>query len=196
MYYLPSVIDRTRTIQRRISDSVDFNRGWDDYVNGFGEEDGNYWMGLEEIHQLTTANDMSLDINIETFEGEPFTMTLETFSVDDAAGDYAWHFSGYSQSADRVKRDNLFTSENNGLRFTTQDRDLDSYGVGNCATDYYRGGWWYATCGYINLNGNYEGDVPPSLTGISVWYIDTDSFSYAATKAVKTVEMIIRAREE
>ena len=77
VFPLPLVIERT--IQRRISDSVDFNRDWDDYVNGFGEEDGNFWMGLEEIHQLTTTHDVSLFIDIETFEGDPFTVKLQTF---------------------------------------------------------------------------------------------------------------------
>ena len=69
LYILLLVIGRT--IQRRISDSVNFDRDWDDYVNGFGEEDGNYWMGLEEIHQLTTTHNVSLFIDIETFEGSP-----------------------------------------------------------------------------------------------------------------------------
>ena len=70
MFVSSSFFVLKRTIKRRISDSVDFGREWDDYVNGFGDIDGNYWMRLEEIHQLTTAHDVSLHINIETFEGD------------------------------------------------------------------------------------------------------------------------------
>ena len=109
-----------RTIQRRISNSVSFDRDWDDYmyVNGFGEVEGNYWMGLEEIHQLTTTHNVSLFVDIETFEGEPFTLKLQTFSVGDATSNYTLHFSGFSQSSDRVTHE-VFWSAYNGMMFTT-----------------------------------------------------------------------------
>ena len=184
-----------RTIQRRISDSVDFDRDWDEYVNGFGEADGNYWMGLEEIHQLTTTHDVGLDINIVTFEGDPFTLKFETISVGNAASNYTMTFTGYSQSSDRVKFP-LFNSNYNGLMFTTRDRDNDLKPVTNCASDISKGGWWYHGCGHINLNGNYEGDVTVTRTGILVNYIDTTSTSFSATKAVQSVEMILRTRVE
>ena len=181
-----------RTIQRRISDSVDFDRDWDDYVNGFGEEDGNYWMGLEEIHQLTTTHNMSLYIIIETFEGEPFTLSLQTFSVGNATTNYSINFSGYSQSSTRLRRE-LFPIGLDGKKFTTRDRDND-LSDGNCASDQHKGGWWYRNCGLINLNGNYEGDVTPAATGILVRCIDTEQYSITSTKAVRSVEMIIRTR--
>ena len=79
--------------------------------------------------------------------------------------------------------------------FTTRDRDNDLGGI-NCASDYHRGGWWHRNCARINLNGNYEGDVTPTLTGILVRYIDTTSDYPRDTKAVKSVEMIIRTRVE
>ena len=183
-----------RTIQRRISDSVDFDRGWDDYVNGFGDVDGNYWMGLEEIHQLTTTHDVGLDIDIETFIGEPFTLKLQTFSIGNAACNYTLNFSGESQSSDRLKVP-IFLEDYNNMMFSTQDRDNDIW-PNNCASDSRRGGWWYPNCGRIAPNGNYEGDVTPTPTGILVWYIDFTTGALADTKAVKSMEMIIRTRVE
>ena len=152
-------------------------------------------MGLEEIHQLTTAHDVSLDIDIETFVGEPFTLKLETFSVGDAASNYTMHFSGYSQSSDRVKRE-IFSSLYNDMMFTTHDRDNDLRGDQNCASDRHKGGWWYNACSLINPNGIYEGDVTPTYTGILVWAIDDERGAPRYTKAVRTLEMIIRARVE
>ena len=138
---------------------------------------------------------MSLDIYIETFEGEPFTLTLETFSVGDAESNYTMTFSGYSQSSDRVTTP-PFTNQSNGMMFTTQDRDNDLCG-NNCASDNYRGGWWYDCCGSISLNGNYEGDVTPTYTGILVHDIDTTSGSgFSHSKAIEAVEMIIRNHVE
>ena len=148
-------------------------------------------MGLEEIHQLTTTHDVSLFIDIETFEGEPFTLTLQTFSVGNAESNYTIHFSGYSQSSDRVKQ-TVFPSSDSGLMFTTRDRDNDRYPF-----DVHRGGWWCRYLPNINLNGDYEGDVTyPTYTGIHVRYIDTTSSSPAYSKAVKSVEMITRTRVE
>ena len=149
-------------------------------------------MGLEEIHQFTTHG-VGLDIDIETFEGDPFTLKLETFSVGDAASNYAWHFSGESQSSDRLTRTIFFSGSQNAM-FTTRDRDNDIWDDNNCASDRHRGGWWYDSCGNINLNGNYEGDVTPTYTGILVRFIDTTSGGPSATKPVKSVEMIIRTR--
>ena len=123
-------------------------------------------------------------------------MKLEEFSVGNATTNYAWNFSGFSQSSDRIKQ-SLFRSEVNGMMFTTRDRDNDRFAGGvNCASYSFRGGWWYYSCGYINFNGNYEGDVTPTKTGIVVRYIDTTDSDYSATKAVKSVEMILRTRVE
>ena len=190
---LPIVFERA--IQRRISDSVDFNRDWDDYVNGFGKEDGNYWMGLEEIHQITIARDLSLYVYIETFEGEPFSVKFETFVVGNASSSYKIHFSGHSRSSNRLTRD-LFPYSMSSTKFTTKDRDNDAFVDGNCASDFQRGGWWFKNCGRVNLNGNYEGDVTPTATGIIVPYIDTTDNSFNSSLAVRSVEMIVRTRVE
>ena len=44
-------------------------------------------------------------------------------------------------------------SSNNGMRFSTKDKDVDIFG-GDCA-DLYHGGWWYSNCARANLNGEY-----------------------------------------
>ena len=151
-------------------------------------------MGLEEIHQLTTHG-VGLDIDIEMFEGEPFTVRLQTFSVGNAASNYAWHFSGESQSSDRLTR-TVFYSGTQDAMFTTRDRDNDGLDNTNCASDRHRGGWWYDSCTDINLNGDYEGDVTPTWTGIILMYIDTSIVNPSRSKPVKSVEMILRTRVE
>ena len=39
-----------------------------DYVNGFGNAGGNFWIGLESIYQLTAAGAVQLRITLETWE--------------------------------------------------------------------------------------------------------------------------------
>ena len=133
-------------------------------------------------------------INIETFVGEPFTMKLEEFSVGNAESNYAWNYSWFSQSSDRVKG-SVLGSYSNGMMFTTRDRDNDMYRT-NCAAGPRRGGWWYNNCAFINLNGNYQGDRTPTYTGMYVQFIDTSTAGPSSSKAVKSAEMIIRTRVE
>ncbi len=41
-------------IQQRINGLVDFYRGWNDYENGFGDLQTEFWLGNKKIHQLTS----------------------------------------------------------------------------------------------------------------------------------------------
>ena len=35
-------------ILRRVDSDVDFQQPWEEYVNGFGDVDGNFWLGLKQ----------------------------------------------------------------------------------------------------------------------------------------------------
>ena len=182
-------------IQKRVDGSENFaNKNWDDYVEGFGDVTSNYWMGLEEIHQLTSERQMSLEVDIETFSGgEPFTITYDRFALADADDNYRILLSGFSTSSNRLKDDPFKMVY--GSMFTTRDRDNDQNRHENCATTRQRGGWWYRDCPILNLNGHYEGDDPnPTWTGIVMRYIDTSGST--PIRAIKSTEMRIRSRNQ
>ena len=40
-----TIIFYVSVFQKRIDGSEDFYRGWNDYVNGFGKLDGEFWLG-------------------------------------------------------------------------------------------------------------------------------------------------------
>ena len=48
--------------QRRTKGDVFFNRDWDSYKEGFGELDGDFWLGNEAIHILTYVVMTDLDL--------------------------------------------------------------------------------------------------------------------------------------
>jgi len=48
--------------------SVDFYRNWTAYKNGFGDMDGEIFLGLDKIHALTTERKQELLVVFEDFE--------------------------------------------------------------------------------------------------------------------------------
>ena len=77
-------------IQRRLPNGQEnFVRNWADYVNGFGDLNGEFWYGLKDIHTLTTNNDVELRIDMKT-KGVDFKFhwTYQTFRVAGASDKY------------------------------------------------------------------------------------------------------------
>ena len=83
--------------QRRIDGSVDFYRDWDDYKNGFGSTNGEFWLGNDNIHSLTTSGKQVLRIDLEAFDGETRFAEYSGFSVDDGRNNYTLRFDAYLQ---------------------------------------------------------------------------------------------------
>lgn len=131
--------------QRRFSMALDFYRGHNDYVSGFGEPTSEYWLGLERVHVMT-AGTKELRIDMTNKAGESRYATYLSFSLGAGPG-YVLNVQGYSGTAG----DSLYV--HNGRGFSTYDHDIDSV-PGNCATT-VRGAWWYYSCYDSNLNGSY-----------------------------------------
>ena len=146
--------------QRRQNGSVDFYRNWADYKAGFGDLDGEFWLGLDKIHRLT-ATARTLRIDLRDFDNESRYAQYETFSVADEADKYKITFKQYSGDAGNS------LSAHNGQKFSTKDRDNDRYSR-SCATKYF-GAWWYNRCHYSNLNGKYQKGFQSTYSAGVVW---------------------------
>ena len=128
--------------------SVDFYRNWVSYVDGFGDPDGEYWLGLKNIHCLTSrAEGTQLRVSLADFDGVKVFANYSFFSVGNAATKYRLNVGGYAGTAG----DSLST--HNGTAFSTFDQDNDTHS-GNCA-EQFKGAWWYRACHSSNLNGPY-----------------------------------------
>ena len=55
--------------QKRLDGSVNFYLDWNDYQHGFGNLSGEFWLGLDKIHLLTSDNNNMLCVDLEDFEG-------------------------------------------------------------------------------------------------------------------------------
>ena len=140
--------------QRRQDGSVDFYRGWSDYENGFGDLNGEFWLGLDKIHRLTKQAKILLRVDLMDFDDSRVYAKYKGFKIGDKNSKYLLSYESYNGNAG----DSL--SKHKGMKFTTKDADNDpSYdnndgSSGNCAVD-WKGAWWYHWCHSSNLNGLY-----------------------------------------
>ena len=148
--------------QRRKDGSVDFLLNWIDYEEGFGDLNGEFWLGLSKMHRLTQdGTDYTLRVDLGDFENETRYAKYSTFNIGDSTTDYTITVGGYSGEAG----DSL--SGHNGRKFSTKDRDNDIYS-GNCAFA-FSGAWWYHVCHSSNLNGLYLGGPHESYANGIDW---------------------------
>ncbi|XP_052083699.1 microfibril-associated glycoprotein 4-like [Mytilus californianus] len=165
-------------IQRRINGSVDFERNWETYKEGFGNINGEYWLGNDVIHEITIHTRHELRIDMYDFEGHTKYAKYSMFMVGDEKGEYEMSVFGYSGNAG----DSM--AYHSGKLFSTFDRDNDM-DTRKCAK-LYHGGWWYDHCHDANLNGRYLSGSSPYGKGINwpAWH--------GLYYSLKSVKMMIR----
>ncbi|XP_022068777.2 angiopoietin-related protein 2-like [Acanthochromis polyacanthus] len=168
-------------IQRRQDGSVNFFRNWETYKQGFGNIDGEYWLGLENIYWLTKQGTYKLLVTLEDWTGRKTFAEYASFRLESEADSYRLRVGRYNGNAG----DSL--TWHNGKQFTTLDRDHDVY-AGNCA-HYQKGGWWYNACAHSNLNGVwYRGGHYRSRYQDGVYWAEFRGGTYS----LKKVSMMIR----
>jgi len=70
-------------ILSRLDGSENFYRGWNIYKKGFGNLDGEFFLGLDKIHALTSEVSMELLVILEDFESDIRYETYERFGISD-----------------------------------------------------------------------------------------------------------------
>ncbi|XP_065064890.1 fibrinogen-like protein A [Rhopilema esculentum] len=134
--------------QRRIDASVDFYRNWASYKNGFGDTNGNFWIGLDTLHRLAAPGRgaiLRIDMKHHNSPTTQYYAEYSSFEVGDEASGYKLLSRGYSGNAG----DSM--AFHDGMKFTTYDRDNDKSRE-NCANN-FKGAWWYKSCQHASLNG-------------------------------------------
>ncbi|XP_052051280.1 microfibril-associated glycoprotein 4 [Apodemus sylvaticus] len=171
--------------QKRFNGSVSFFRGWSDYKLGFGRADGEYWLGLQNLHLLTLKQKYELRVDLEDFENNTAFAKYTDFSISPNAvsaeeDGYTLYVAGFE---DGGAGDSL--SYHSGQKFSTFDRDQDLF-VQNCAA-LSSGAFWFRSCHFANLNGFYLGGSHLSYANGINW-AQWKGFYYS----LKRTEMKIR----
>ncbi|NXK16734.1 ANGP4 protein, partial [Arenaria interpres] len=135
-------------IQLRTNGSLSFQRSWREYKQGFGDAAGEYWLGNEAVHLLTSQAPYALRIELRDWEGGQVYAHYGKFQLGSERQLYRLSLQDYSGTAGQQSGMAL-----QGTRFSTRDADNDNC-LCKCA-QMLSGGWWFDACGLSNLNGIY-----------------------------------------
>ncbi|CAH1108635.1 unnamed protein product [Psylliodes chrysocephalus] len=135
-------------IQKRFDGSEDFFREWRDYKFGFGNLNREFWIGLENIYQITGFQVSELLVEITDRDKIKAYANYKRFGIGPETDGYPLNIlDGFSGDAGDSLKYHLAS------KFSTKDMDQDNH-VSNCAQAYL-GGWWYKDCHVSNLNGKF-----------------------------------------
>uniref|UniRef100_H2Z1S1 Fibrinogen C-terminal domain-containing protein n=1 Tax=Ciona savignyi TaxID=51511 RepID=H2Z1S1_CIOSA len=170
------------TFQRRKNGKVNFLRGWKNYVNGFGNPNGEYWVGLENVYLLTRQNKRALThgystirptlrIDMKDWDGVRAYAVYKRFTI--SSDKYNYQVSDIGKRTGTVVKqavsDPFFREE-----FTSFDHIREGLIFYSHCPQPTNGGWWFSFCSHSNLNGRYPGP----LEKMSVHNIYWRSWSY------------------
>jgi len=148
-------------IQQNLDRSTVFNRSWAEFKVGFNDSRGNYWLGNDLLSQLTRRVRYKLRFDLQSRNNSNwYYAEYSTFIVQPESSNYRLEVSGYSGN---TGYDAL--GYQNGMKFTTFDRDNDQSSV-NCAAS-RGGGFWHKGCCWCCVNSyiDFIWGTPSSLSG-------------------------------
>ncbi|XP_060575486.1 ryncolin-1-like [Ruditapes philippinarum] len=142
--------------QRRQDGSVDFYRDWEDYKTGFGDLNGEFWLGNNYLNLLTDDDRQhELRIDLEDFDGNRAYAKYRSFKILPEKMKYILEVGNYNGNAgDSLEASNNKGHIHDGMEFSTKDNDNDNLS-GHCAS-MYKGAWWFNYCFASHLNGLYS----------------------------------------
>ncbi|XP_056135642.1 fibrinogen-like protein 1 [Lampris incognitus] len=190
--------------QRRRDGREDFDRAWVEYKHGFGDlfsPEGEFWLGNDALHYLTSQGNFDLRINLEDFDGNERYAEYKNFRVDGEKDDYQLHLGEYTGNAGDALSDAHDSSAagtkwtgpgsgTGGIKFSTYDHPSDDDSSTECIR-YDKAGWWFSRCKSGNLNGHYYKGPYKAMTEDGVVWYTWHGWWYS----IKSVVMMVRAAD-
>ncbi|KAG7498367.1 tenascin-like isoform X6 [Solea senegalensis] len=131
---------------RRQSGKLEFFRNWKNYTAGFGNMNDEFWLGLSNLHKITSSGHYELRVDMRD-KGKSVYAQYDKITIAEPRTRYKLYVGAYSGTAG----DSL--TYHQGRPFSTFDNDND-IAVTNCALS-YKGAFWYKNCHRVNLMGKY-----------------------------------------
>jgi len=170
-------------IHNRYDGSVSFTNNWQSYQEGFGSLDGEFWLGLENLHKITSSESFDLKVVMSDFDGTTKFAEYKEFHIGSSTENYNLSIKQHSYNG--TAGDGL-TAHNLAV-FSTSDNDNTA---NKCSTQHVHqyGNWLNDDCySRQNINGYYASN-PTSKGGYLMhWFTFSNN-----RKALKTMKLMIR----
>jgi len=168
---------------KRFDGSQDFMKNWQEYEDGFGSLQSEFWLGLQLAHNLTKEGSFELRFDMSDFSDVEAFMTYTGFSIESSEEKYKLNFD--DGSGNGTAGDSL--SSNRGMKFSTYEQDNDLRDV-NCSVKFGgSGGNWYNACTSQTITGLYNQQY---YNGNSLQQMKW--FKFRQHDAIKTMKMMFR----
>ncbi|XP_061402335.1 fibrinogen C domain-containing protein 1-like [Musca vetustissima] len=164
------------TISRRLDGSVAFDLGWENYKNGFGNPNGEFFIGLEQLHALTNYGaTQELLVILRDYQNQTRYAKYDIFRVGSELKRYAiTELGSYSGDAGDSLRAHA------GAPFITKDNNDGSFPVER------GGGWWRSVQSMCDLHSYYQ----PVDNVYGIFWGTWNGWKYT----LKSAEMMIRSK--
>ncbi|CAL8329103.1 unnamed protein product [Merluccius merluccius] len=200
--------------QKRTDGQESFDRAWVEYKKGFGDQfspGGEFWLGNDPLHYITSQGDYELRVNMEDFEGNQRFAEYKSFRVDEEKDLYQLHLGEYAagDAGDALGGAGQWTGStphSAGVKFSTFDRPASDAHDPNRLSDnaddddaddsakcirHDKSGWWFSRCESGNLNGHYYQGPYAALADDGVVWYTWHGWWYS----MKSVVMMVRAAD-
>uniref|UniRef100_A0A3Q3EBR7 Angiopoietin-like 6 n=1 Tax=Labrus bergylta TaxID=56723 RepID=A0A3Q3EBR7_9LABR len=171
-------------IQRRQDVSVNFFRTWEQYNQGFGNLDGEYWLGLEHLYWMTKQAQYKLRVALEDWQGRQVFAEYDSFHLEPESDSYRLRLGQYQGTAGdslswptTTRPSPLWTETRTAIQVCSLPGSVSALG------------WWYHMCAHSNLNSVwYRGGHYRSRYQDGVYWAEFHGGSYS----LKRVSLMIK----
>lgn len=94
----------SQVIQRRIDGRLNFLRDWEEYKNGFGFLEGEFWLGNEWIRKLAMQGPHELRVDLGDFQQQERFARYRVFSISDERSNYTLRVERYDPQSNSGER--------------------------------------------------------------------------------------------
>ncbi|EDS38138.1 salivary secreted angiopoietin [Culex quinquefasciatus] len=170
--------------QSRLDGSVDFNRSWSEFVEGFGDPAGEYWLGLETLHQVApNATDL--------------VVAMTNFSDVEVYEQYSRVWFETERTNYRIRIGERGTGTAGDSFYIYYSEDFSTYDHFSniaqraCITS-LASGFWHHSCNTARERNNLNGIYGRGKGAKGIWWGTFGNLTAQNTSPLKSVQMMIR----
>lgn len=170
--------------QSRLDGSVNFNRSWIEFQMGFGDPAGEYWLGLETLHQVASSS-KELIITMKNFSNVEAYEIYSNFWIESSSDNYRIRFTSQGNGTAGDSLHSYFSET-----FMTYDR-VTNVNYQSCISELGSAFWHWSCNTQLNRN-NLNGIYGLGKGRRGIWWGTFGNSTVQNTSPLKTVQMMVR----